>query len=502
MFGPYTPLQQLDLLADSGTKSYVAGSTNSLLLQHKNRYSDILVNVISLSLPIKAHLILLTVQGLQLDDDTIAISSPSLRSALALSAADRRWIDFLVQAVNDTWDDAHPDRPKTHGFMGSEEFIRLQFEEYLLALLSCMKYHEELDSLLSPSASSSSPSSPLPTNGETTPRRSESQLRAFNIEGDPALEFNAEFLAQWKRTPNYALFYRLTSDALLYSIVEPRHPCAGGLTIDDIQRRLSQQVADLHLDERVREGRDLLNRHLSTGQKKVTAAISSFWADIDAMREAQQKRNEEQQQRQSMTTTDELAVEQQQEETSATSSMPSVSTMLNLPISPPRVDLAQTQASVSSVGQKASTYLSSWTAWAGEKRKEWQEKSTLPSDAASGSAATTTTTGDGGGDHGTAVTTAAAATNVWSADDSPHEEEEDGDEKEEEDKAEGKKGNNDDEFEPIPTTGREGVVSSSEDRRNAHHDEEDDEGTSSVSDTEFYDTEEVRATNGGDVFPG
>ena len=45
MFGPYTPLQQLDLLADSGTKSYVAGSTNSLLLQHKDRYSDILVNV-------------------------------------------------------------------------------------------------------------------------------------------------------------------------------------------------------------------------------------------------------------------------------------------------------------------------------------------------------------------------------------------------------------------------------------------------------------------------
>lgn len=45
MFGPYTPLQQLDLLADHGTKSYVVGSTNSLLLQQKDRYSDILVNV-------------------------------------------------------------------------------------------------------------------------------------------------------------------------------------------------------------------------------------------------------------------------------------------------------------------------------------------------------------------------------------------------------------------------------------------------------------------------
>lgn len=45
LFGPYTPLQQLDLLADYGTKSYVVGSTNSLLLQQKDRYSDILINV-------------------------------------------------------------------------------------------------------------------------------------------------------------------------------------------------------------------------------------------------------------------------------------------------------------------------------------------------------------------------------------------------------------------------------------------------------------------------
>lgn len=45
LFGPYTPLQQLDVLADHGTKSYIVGSTNSLLLQQKDRYSDILINV-------------------------------------------------------------------------------------------------------------------------------------------------------------------------------------------------------------------------------------------------------------------------------------------------------------------------------------------------------------------------------------------------------------------------------------------------------------------------
>lgn len=49
LFGPYTPLQQLDVLADFGTKSYVVGSTNSLLLQQRDRYSDILINVIFLA---------------------------------------------------------------------------------------------------------------------------------------------------------------------------------------------------------------------------------------------------------------------------------------------------------------------------------------------------------------------------------------------------------------------------------------------------------------------
>ena len=123
VFSPYIPLQSLDVLTDLDTKSYVVGSTNSLLVQQKDRYCDVLID---------------------LDDNAITISSPSLRAAAALSAADRRWIDFITQAVNDTWDPSDVSRPSTHGYAGSEEFIRLQFEEYLLALLSSAKYHNYL----------------------------------------------------------------------------------------------------------------------------------------------------------------------------------------------------------------------------------------------------------------------------------------------------------------------------------------------------------------------
>lgn len=224
-----------------------------------------------------------------------------------------------------------------------------------------MKYHEDLISF----------------NAGESGHKSRAQLDAFNIEGDPALEFNSEFLTQWQATPNYALFKRLTSDALLFSIVEPRHPCAGGLTLEDVQRRFSQQVAELHLDERVREGREALNRHLSTGQKKVSAAFNSFWSDIDTMRDAQRKKNEEkatQSQRSSLEKASVGSPPLQPSDAASVASSTGSASWLGGNRKGPSVDVSQAQASVSAAGQKAGSYLSSWGTWASEKRKEWQEK--------------------------------------------------------------------------------------------------------------------------------
>lgn len=286
------------------------------------------------------------------------MTSPSLRTALALTAADRRWIDFLVQTVNETWDESHPEQPKTHGYVGSEEFIRLQFEEYLLALLSSVNHRQHI--------------------GASAPSRSSESARdkkglGEHVDGDPTVEFSAEFITQWQTTPNYALFHRLTSDALLFSIVEPRHPCAGGLTIDDIQRRLTQQVSELHLDERVREGREALNKTFATGQKKVSSAFNHFWADIEAMREAQRKKNEER-------TAERAAIDDKvsnsselEASTPTTTTAPVTSSWFGARRAP-SVDLGQTQASVNTAGQKAGAYFSSWGTWASERRKEWQDR--------------------------------------------------------------------------------------------------------------------------------
>ncbi|KAE9973683.1 hypothetical protein BLS_003471 [Venturia inaequalis] len=304
LFGPYTPLQQLDILADDDTKSYVVGSTNSILLAQKDRYSDILIN---------------------LDEDTIVISSQTLRNALQLTVPDRRWIDFLTQTVNDTWDETNPGRPKTLGYAGSEEFIRLQFEEYLLALLSSVKYRQYVEA-----------------------RKDDSKSLLTDVEGDPANEFGNEWIKAWMKTENYRIFNKFT-DSHIFDIVEPNHPCTGGLSIEDVQRRLASQVAELHLDERFNSTREVVGKHLATGQAKVSTAFNNVWADIEAMRQAQAQRAAERK--------------------AAGESQGATNGRVAGWKAPKAPDLTHAQASVQAAGQRAGAYLSSWGSWASEKRK-------------------------------------------------------------------------------------------------------------------------------------
>lgn len=50
----------------------------------------------------------------------------------------------------------------------------------------------------------------------------------------------------------------------------------------------------MHLDERLEKSREVINKQLAVGQKKVSSVVDNLWAQMDAMREAQRKRQEEQ----------------------------------------------------------------------------------------------------------------------------------------------------------------------------------------------------------------
>lgn len=278
------------------------------------------------------------------------IFSTSLKSALGLSAADRRWIDFLTQTVNDTWDDSDPSRPKTMGFLGSEEFIRLQFEEYLLALLSSIKYHLYLQT---PNAK------PMP-----------------NIDGDPTSDYNTEWIHAWQQTSNFSLFNRIT-DVHLFDVVEPKHPTAGNLNIEDVQRRITQQIQTLHLDERFATGKETVTKHLASGQRYVSTAFANLKADIEARREAQRKGGLE---AQASTTAANAKDPPPQAIKADQTGSPQPTTKSSSMRAP---DLATAQASVQAAGQKAGVYLSSWGNWAMEKKRNWEENRPVERDSGS-----------------------------------------------------------------------------------------------------------------------
>lgn len=286
------------------TKSYIAGSTNSLLHQQKDRYSDVLINT---------------------DDATVAIFSPSLRSALALSHADRRWIDFIVQSVHETWDPDNPTRPSTHGYTGSDAFILAQFEEYLLALLSSAKYSHHL-------STRDTPTNKTPDSGPP----------------DPITDFSPAFIESWRETDNARIFFKTTA-ADLFDVVEPKHPCAGGLTIEDVQRRVAQQVKDLQLEERFAPARTAINERLEAGQKRMSGVLVGLRNEYETRRKQFEERREKPAEPTAAPADDDDATQSNR-----------------------GAELAQgAQANIQAAGARASAYFSSWGTWAAEKKKNY-----------------------------------------------------------------------------------------------------------------------------------
>lgn len=131
----------------------------------------------------------------------------------------------------------------------------------------------------------------------------------------------------------------------------------------------------MHLDERLEKSREVIGKQLAVGQKKVSSAFNNIWAEMEAMREAQRKRQEEQR------------LKRESEPTSPIGGKPggaggrckslchdngcvkdSVLTDVQVGKGP---DLTHAQANIQAASTRAGAYLSSWGAWASEKKKGW-----------------------------------------------------------------------------------------------------------------------------------
>lgn len=172
VFAPYAPLQQFEDLKK--IDYYVMGTSNALILNQKSKLADVLINI---------------------DTLTVEIINHDLVQLLTLSSYDKKWMSQILNYVTSSWSDSYS------GFLGSDDYIRWQFEDYLLGLLSSVKYDNFLKKY----------------DGSPPP-----ELLIKEVDRNQLKHFNNHFIENWKKTKNYQLFNEFTDDNI-FDVFEPKH---------------------------------------------------------------------------------------------------------------------------------------------------------------------------------------------------------------------------------------------------------------------------------------
>ncbi|KAI8365945.1 transport protein Avl9-domain-containing protein [Radiomyces spectabilis] len=246
-FQPYLPLQQIDMLSSKETKSYLVGTTNQIFFHHKSDVDfDVLVNV---------------------ENGTIEYYNQRLSSIVSPTMADRRWTEKILRVLNDTWDQNDPSRPMQNTYLGSDDYLRACFEEYVLSLLSSMKHAQD--------------SNLLPTS-EQHDTISEDFMRGEDKERNYLNDYGIIWLMAWRETQNFKLWDRYT-DHEIYEIVEPGHPGMGNLSLMDIQNTISNRLQDFQLRQNLAPLRHTLSKAMSGGVKAVSTGRSRLMRGVDAL---------------------------------------------------------------------------------------------------------------------------------------------------------------------------------------------------------------------------
>ncbi|KAG8835833.1 late secretory pathway protein avl9 [Serendipita sp. 399] len=231
-FQPYLPLQQIDLLS---SPSCLCGSTNQVVTQHKE--IDMLVNI---------------------ESSQIEYRTPHVERMVALTAADRLWIDTLVKDVNDTWNENDPQRPLGMQFKGSDDYLRIKFEDYITSALSAVKFR--------------------------TYQLTDNRSILATVEPNTSWEdFGEPFMSSFQSTGAYDVWDRVT-DPVLFDIIEPKHPCEDRPNIvSDIGLRLQEGITDLHLDQQLAPTREALGSVLAAGSTGFFKAVEGVRGSVNKM---------------------------------------------------------------------------------------------------------------------------------------------------------------------------------------------------------------------------
>lgn len=165
-WNPYLPLQQFDELNSS---AFMVGCSNMLILNQAAHYKiDLVVNL-----------------------DSCQLSYPNKKSEeLLLSYYDKKFIQGLMNSNSN--EDA---------FVGSDDFIRYQFEDYIRSLLSTMRFHQYMNKFKS-----------APPGFDVSTNKHFGSLKTFN----------EAFVEAWLDTKNFKIWDALCDD-FIFNFHDPLH---------------------------------------------------------------------------------------------------------------------------------------------------------------------------------------------------------------------------------------------------------------------------------------
>ncbi|XP_078045063.1 late secretory pathway protein AVL9 homolog isoform X2 [Augochlora pura] len=165
----------------------------------------------------------------EVENTRIETSDPELRRQLHLTTEDLRFADYLVRHVAEPRKDIFLDGV---GWEGGDEWIRTQFRVYLLSMLR--------------------------TSMQQDTRQSD--------------HYNSAFIAAWRTTNNYKMWGNSNKPEI--NNIEPGHPFAGQLSVQDMKLRLSHTMQNTESGRKLNQAMASTGRAVATTGKAVGGALS------------------------------------------------------------------------------------------------------------------------------------------------------------------------------------------------------------------------------------
>lgn len=189
---PFVCLSQMNVLRCNDSSAWlIAGAINPLFAIQQKNYCQVFGSS---------------------SDGVIEVNTEDLQLALQLSAADLRFTEEMSKAMSEGTDDSLINQPSSVNWYGSDDWVRVQFKEYVNSLI------------------------------------------VTSIRGDLAAQedFNPHFIKLWLKSEcfldcaNKHIPGSVSHDTLLGAI-PPRHLCAGDYTWSDVRTKVILNTTDFRL---------------------------------------------------------------------------------------------------------------------------------------------------------------------------------------------------------------------------------------------------------------